>query len=260
MTDRPNTGPALAFEERTGPLWQRIHETLGDEIDSGRYRAGAKLPTEAALSQRFGVNRHTVRRALEELQEAGRIHVRRGSGAFVTQGRFDYPIGAQTRLSRNLADLGLSARRTFLRLETLCADARDARMLSLAEGAPIHVTESVSEADGVPIVYALAVYPAERMPGLLDLLAQDAGITRALAALGYGDYRRAWTRLTAERPGTMIARHLKMPEVHPVLLAESLNVDDAGVPVQYGRSWFCSDRVQLVVDPATFPDSPQEEP
>ena len=64
-------------------LWQGIHDTLAGEIGGGRYAPGAKLPTEAELARRFGVNRHTVRRALAALAEACRSRVRRGPGGLV---------------------------------------------------------------------------------------------------------------------------------------------------------------------------------
>ena len=48
------------------PVWKSIAATLEAEIGQGHYRTGDKLPTEAALSARFGVNRHTVRRALAD--------------------------------------------------------------------------------------------------------------------------------------------------------------------------------------------------
>ena len=51
----------------------------------------------------------------------------------------------------------------------------------------------------------------------------------------------------------MIARHLRMPETSPVLRSESLDADAEGHPVGYGTSWFCSERVQLVVDRSSFP-------
>ena len=101
----------------TATLWQGIHDTLAGEIGAARYAPGAKLPTEAELARRFGVNRHTVRRALAALAEAGRIHVRRGAGAFVTQARLDYAIGPRTRFSQNLADAGHTPERTLLRIE-----------------------------------------------------------------------------------------------------------------------------------------------
>ena len=51
------------------PLWTAIRDTLLKEIAQGHYAPGARLPTEAHLSERFGVNRHTVRRALAQLAE-----------------------------------------------------------------------------------------------------------------------------------------------------------------------------------------------
>jgi GntR family phosphonate transport system transcriptional regulator len=233
-------------------LWQQIHDTLAGEI-GGRYLPGAKLPTEAELARRFAVNRHTVRRALAELAEAGRIHVRRGAGAFVTQTRLDYAIGPRTRFSQNLTAAGHTPERQLLRVETLAADATERRHLGLAEGAKVHVAESVSFADGIPITYKRMVFPAARLPALPQALRNAPSITAALAHCGIPDYQRLWTRLTAERPGAMIARHLRMPEANPVLRGESLDADAAGAPVEYGISWFCSERVQLVVDRSSFP-------
>ena len=74
-------------------LWSSIADTLRDEIAQGIFRPADKLPTEAALSARFGVNRHTVRHALAELAKAGTVHARRGAGVFVTAKPTDYQIG-----------------------------------------------------------------------------------------------------------------------------------------------------------------------
>lgn len=237
---------------RSMPLWQRILTTLSDEIDGGLYPPGAKLPTEAELSQRFGVNRHTVRRALEGLREDGRIHVRRGSGAFVTQGRFDYEIGPRTRMSQNIADRGRRADREWLRIEEVCADRRSAEALDIAPGERVLVAEMIGTADGVPISYTVSTFALSRLPGFEGALRAHRSITRALAAVGVSDYRRRWTRLIAERPGAMIARHLQMPEIHPVLQSDALDVTLDDRPIEYGRTWFCSDRVQLVVDRSSF--------
>ncbi len=194
-----------------------------------------------------------MRRALAALAEAGRIHVRRGAGAFVTQTRLDYAIGPRTRFSQNLSAAGHSPGRTLLRLETLAADAAERRHLRLPEGAHVHVTESISEADGVPVTYSRMAFPAARLPDLPQILREAPSITAALARCGIADYQRLWTRLTAERPGAMIARHLRMQETSPVLRSESLDADAEGRPLEYGVAWFCSERVQLVVDRSSFP-------
>jgi GntR family transcriptional regulator, arabinose operon transcriptional repressor len=64
------------------PKYRRVFETIKTDILSGRYQAGQKLPSEAALLKRFGISRITAGRALRELQQAGLIQRRAGSGTY----------------------------------------------------------------------------------------------------------------------------------------------------------------------------------
>ena len=43
--------------------WRRIADDLERAITSGELAAGTRLPGENEIAARFGVNRHTVRRA-----------------------------------------------------------------------------------------------------------------------------------------------------------------------------------------------------
>ena len=61
----------------------RIRQTLTDQIASGRYSSGQRLPSESELVKTFGVSRPTVNRALRELQLTGLIDRRAGSGSYV---------------------------------------------------------------------------------------------------------------------------------------------------------------------------------
>ena len=64
-------------------IWTEIRNDLETDIRLGRFAAGTKLPTEAELAARFGVNRHTVRRAIASLVEAGLALSRQGAGVSV---------------------------------------------------------------------------------------------------------------------------------------------------------------------------------
>lgn len=91
---------------RRTPVWIAIASALREDISVGRYGVGDRLPTEAALAERFGVNRHTVRHALSKLVEDGLVRTRRGAGAFVAARPTDYPIGQRVRFHENLAAAG----------------------------------------------------------------------------------------------------------------------------------------------------------
>ena len=56
-------------------MWQRIAEILTAEISAGHFPPASRLPTETALAERFGVNRHTLRQAIGALSDAGLVSV-----------------------------------------------------------------------------------------------------------------------------------------------------------------------------------------
>lgn len=231
----------------TEALWSAIAATLTKEIGAGHYRPGDKLPTEAALSARFGVNRHTVRHALAALAERGLVHSRRGAGVFVAQRPTDYPLGRRVRFHENVLAAGQTPSRRISRSETRPADPDEARALRLRTGDPVHVVEGVSLADDQPIAAFRSVFPAARFPDLPEALRETQSITRALAALGLTDYTRAETRLTAQLADPVLALALAIRPGAPVLRTVGVNVDPKGVPVEQGTTWFAGERVTLTV-------------
>ena len=60
-------------------------ERLRGLLNSADLPADGKLPTERALSEKLGVSRRAIRRALEVLEAEGRVWRRQGSGTYVGQ-------------------------------------------------------------------------------------------------------------------------------------------------------------------------------
>lgn len=229
-------------------LWTALRDQLAADIAAGRHAPGDRLPSEAELAARFGVNRHTLRRALADLAAQGLVQARRGAGVFVTARITDYPIARRTRFSDTLLGAGRTPDRRILRLTVEPADGREAQALQIAPGAPVHVYEGISLADGVPLSLFRSVFDATRLPDLGAGLRRLNSVTAALAASGVGDYTRRSTRLTAEAADPVQAGHLRLRPGAPLLRAVAINVDPDGRPVEFGRTWFAGERVQLTVD------------
>lgn len=230
-------------------IWKSIAETLRQEVAQGLYAPGSRLPTEADLSARFGVNRHTVRRALADLAEGGVVHARRGAGVFVTARPTDYPLGRRVRFHQNVMASGRTPSRRLTRLETRAAAMDEAVALGLVEGEGVHVVEGVSLVDGQPVAVFRSVFPAQRFPGLLDALRGQSSVTAALTACGLADYTRAETRMTAKSASAVLALSLQIAEGAPILRSVAINIDASGRPVEFGTTWFAGDRVTLTVSP-----------
>ena len=242
------------------PIWREIYDTLRSEVVDGSFKAGDKLPTEKELSERFGVNRHTVRRALAELSLSGIIAVRRGSGAYVSDGVLDYKIGPRTRFSQNVAELGRTPSQKLLRAEVRPADPRVAQHLGIKPGKSVVMIEQLGEADETPVCASEQYFPEERFPDFASVLSETRSVTAAMAKFGVIDYVRAWTRIAAVAPSRVIARKLRQPDNAPVLRAEALNLDMAGQPIEYGVTYFAGQRAALMVAAESYAQGNAVEP
>ena len=229
------------------PVWKSIAIALTDDIAQGRYATGGKLPAEMQLAAKFGVNRHTVRRALAEMAQQGLVHARRGAGVFVAAKPTDYPIGKRVRFHQNVAKGGQTPAKQVLSLETRAAGAREAEALGLDPGSTVHVYNGLSLADGQPMALFESVFPADLVPDILPALEEEPSVTAALKRCGIHDYTRAETRITAKLANATQALHLRLTEGAPLLRTTGLNLTADGTPIEFGRTWFAGDRVTLTV-------------
>ncbi|WP_406645573.1 phosphonate metabolism transcriptional regulator PhnF [Aliisedimentitalea scapharcae] len=229
------------------PVWKTITTTLDDDIANGHYRTGDKLPTEAALAVRFGVNRHTVRRALADMADRGIVRSRRGAGVFVETPPADYPIGKRVRFHQNIRATGRLPAKQMLRLETRTCAPSEAKALDLAVGDPVLVYEGLSLSGNAPIAHFLSIFPQTRVPNLAETFATVTSVTEALRRNGIDDYTRRDTRISAELADTVQALHLRVREGAPLLKSVGINVTTDGLPIELGKTWFAADRITLTM-------------
>ncbi|WP_339855099.1 phosphonate metabolism transcriptional regulator PhnF [uncultured Nisaea sp.] len=237
------------IERKSGQsLWRQIANNISDAIRSGTYPPGSKLPTEAELSQQYGVNRHTLRRAVSELAEAGVIRVEQGRGSFVQEHVLDYLVAKKTRFSDNvLRQRRTPGGRTLLLTEEV-GDPAILKQLGLPRGTRLVRLDRIGEVDGRPISVGSHYFPAAKVPGFAALHEELDSITKVLTHFGYGEYTRRETRVTARMPDAADADHLQQPRNRPVLVIESINVDQTGMPIEYGFARYAADRFQLVFE------------
>ncbi|MFP5077785.1 phosphonate metabolism transcriptional regulator PhnF [Rhizobium sp. YIM 134829] len=226
--------------------WRRVADEIRSEIVSGTF--SSQLPTEAVLAARFGVNRHTVRRALAALGAEGLLRSERGRGTFINplQPRITYPIGSRARFSENMMRQSLEPSGRLIGAERTAATPAQAIALGLAAGAPLLRLEHLAVAGGMALSRSTSYFSAMRFPDIIGAYAETGSITRALAQSGVEDYRRLETRITAERIATPDADLLQCPADAIVLVSEAIDVDAEGRPIQWIRTRFLADRLELV--------------
>lgn len=70
-------------------LYQNIMNKIQEDIQSGLYPVGSKLPPERDLAQQFGVSRTSIREAIIALEIFGIVEVKLSSGVYVLKSQQD---------------------------------------------------------------------------------------------------------------------------------------------------------------------------
>jgi len=230
-------------------LWRQIASHLQQDIDTGAYAPGGRLPTEAELSRLFDVNRHTVRRALEELSRSGLVRVEQGRGSFVAEDVLEYSVEPRTRFSEWIKRHNKEPSGRVLQLKETLADTHIATGLGIRAGGRVVLLERVGFADDRPVSLTSHYFPSARLRGILEALRATSRITEALHTVGVADYLRQMTRVTARLPTGEEAELLRMARNRPLLLTENINVDRAGQIVEFAIGRYPTPRVQIVFEP-----------
>ncbi|GAA3070350.1 FadR/GntR family transcriptional regulator [Streptosporangium carneum] len=169
------------------PLADQAAERLREQVTSGQWPVGARLPGENALARQLGVGRSTVREAIRALAGAGMLQTRQGAGVFVVA---THPVEDwQTRL-RRASVLHLFEVRGLLEVEAaglaaLRRDDDDLAALDLAlagrRDAALGDDEAFVAAD---VALHAAVVAAAHNPVLTDLFAAfEPALRRGLVDL-----------------------------------------------------------------------------
>lgn len=99
-----------------GTLVSRVIADLRQSIGSGEFSPGARLPTEAQLSETFGVSRTVVREAIAALRADQLVDARQGSGIYVRK-QAETPQASHVDKDRVASVLEILEIRTPLEIE-----------------------------------------------------------------------------------------------------------------------------------------------
>lgn len=237
------------------PFYFQLSELLEQEIVSGRWRPGLRLPSEPAISTHFGLSRTTIRQALGRLEQEGLIQRRKGQGTFVAEsqprswllqssaGFFEEEV---ERMGRLVTSVVL---RTVVR-GPLPGWAVAALGLAGAEGATL---ERVRSIDGLVAMYNVNHLP----PGLAELVLPlddpNESLYRRIkerAGVAAAGGRRV---LEAVRAQERLAELLEVPVGSPLVFIESMTWDRNLRPFDCYQTWLRTDRMKIDVSVASSP-------
>lgn len=223
------------------------HQILEKYADLPPHRP---LPSEHELGTSFGVNRQTIRAALDDLERRWLIRRVKGSGTFRTR-RYEYRIGPDIAPSftRTVRAAGGDPRTENARPRTRPAAGQEREILSLPAGAQVTVLDRVRFIDGMPVSTATSVLPAARVPRLAGVLLPDSSLDQVLRRhYGYTPVRQ-WSQSRLSSPPDEVAVVLGLRGRPPQILLRGLvSCSESGQKLEYVESYLRPDVFDVVTE------------
>jgi len=163
------------------PLYYQLKQLLLAQLNKGDLKPGDYLPTEQQIQEMHQVSRTTVRQALSELEEAGRITRQRGRGTMVTKPKLVHSPEAYPNLSDNMRQQGAVPGWKLLRAEWIMPEAVISSRLHIADDDKVFFLERLRLENDVPIGYHRAYVPSEFIQYIDGTAYTDGGSLRYLS-------------------------------------------------------------------------------
>jgi len=233
------------------PLYERVRQSIAETLTDGTHSPGDKLPSESRLAEEFGVNRLTVRRAIEELARAGAVESRQGSGTFVSARIIRLPLSQRlstdslvSRLTNQIAEQGLTYEDILLRAVKLKSSNLNTT-LELPLG-PLWRVDNALVVNGATWMWSSSWFPR-------DLLKDPAGNWDRVTGLygqlnaAMGEPRPVWRAISADAATLEDAEILGIRASSPVLVRDGLTAGESGDPMLRVSRRARMDRVSYVL-------------
>ena len=222
----------------------QIAHAIESELKEG-FEAGDLYLSEKTLTEKFGVNRHTVRRAVEELVKQGVLEKRHGFGTFVAEKRLAYTIKGHQRLSQAIAENGAEVTTTLLNKQILAARGSVAEKLQLKNGEDVVQVDTLRQIDDKPIALISHFFPQTIVKDVFDNY-ESGSLGTFLAKQCEIEAKRISSQVNAVMPNAQDSFQLSMNSSQPILKVKTLNINlKTNELVEYSVTRFRGDMMQL---------------
>ncbi|QOR70074.1 GntR family transcriptional regulator [Ruania alkalisoli] len=228
------------------PLYFQLAEQLTAAITDGKAQAGDSFENEVAMSERLGLSRPTVRRAIHHLVDQGLLVRQRGLGTFVASRRvhrrasrgslYDDLSSQGRKPSTHVLEYGIENEPKAAGSLDLDADTQllAVKRLRLADGEPLAIMRN-----WLPPRHSSITREQLEARGLYSLL-RDHGVGSVVA------HQSVAARLpTVEERGV-----LKISSRLPVIAVSRTAFEPTGAPVEHAEHVYRSDgyTIDLVLE------------
>ncbi|MFZ5453593.1 MAG: phosphonate metabolism transcriptional regulator PhnF [Thermodesulfobacteriota bacterium] len=228
--------------------YQQLSGLLTKQIAAGIFPSGSQLPTEMEISRQYKLNRHTVRRALEVMEQEGLVYRLRGKGTFVAAKKIPYRVSQKTQFTSSILEAGFTPQACLINSYELSADRELAERLEIAPKDKVTVLKILRYADNLPFCFTLSYLPAHKYPGLSAVLPESFSLYQVIKEHFGVEARRVSSTFEVGLPERADSEMLRISPNTPLLIVKSCAKDQHGAVAEFCSSKFRGDYCTITLD------------
>lgn len=230
----------------SGALYRKVAADLKAAIVSGGYAAGARLPSENELAERYAVSRGTIRQAFAALRADGVIASRRGARRVVIGGQRVQSFDELLSFSRWARAIGEVPAGQVISLTRRPATAREAELLALPGGSLVYHLTRVRLLSGRPVMIERGAFPDRVGVLIADMDLASGSVLARLEEHGivFADAEHVIDAIPASAED---ARLLGIRPRAPLLRERRYSTDQAGNPLEWSDDRYLGSAVAFGV-------------
>ena len=225
------------------PRHRQISDWIREQIDNGTYHVDEKLPSENDFTDKFGVSRVTVRKALQTLENEQRIYRCQGLGSFVADVRSHQSFAQLNDFVEDMKQAGMQASSRVIGFKQVEARDKIASILNVESGALVVQLERLRLGDGQPIAFDITWLPMFYGQLIEDVDLEQDTIYNVLESQYDLPVEKGCYRIEAANAAAETAAHLDVPKHQALLLIDRLSLTTGEKPVYYQKRYYRTDRI-----------------
>ncbi len=225
------------------PLYYQLKNIIQTEIESGAYAPDDAIPTEEELITQFGVSRTTVRQAISELVQEGKLYRIKSKGTFVTRKKINQDFFVRLEsFNDQISKQNKTPKTEVISMTTVTPLPQVKEALGLADDEPAIFLHRKRFADNSPIVEVRTYLPYNHCSYIMDHDFTSESLYKVLEAHDPSDKIHHVRRVIESiKASAQNAKCLEIKPGDPVLFFTSTGFTEENIPLEYTLAFYRGD-------------------
>lgn len=224
----------------------RAVEQLENFIAANHLAAHTRIPSERDLCEMWGLNRTTLRFALDALVARGRLYRKKGFGTYVADAKQVCSLTGVNSLSAEMRQNGIDLTSRILSIRLLEAPKQIAKKLCVPLGHKVYELVRLRSVNSVPGLLETVWLDAQLCPDFDQYYQEGASVFSIFRNIYRLNPVRTEDEISVAYLDQAQAELFGMAQGSPAFLVSGVTRLEEGTPLEFYKTLFRADRFQFV--------------